>query len=160
MNKKLLKFTLIPLILLVMATPAMAKPIGPQKAVGKNPHIMPTAEGVELLLPSGGFNEWTSDTEFWYMDFTHGLDASKAKIPNAMPLTMADIMELMINETVALEAENKWGYASYDVLVELFIVTLMAEDPTLTYEEAAEIAAQMAAMWPEGIYVRFVNVGK
>jgi hypothetical protein len=161
MNKKLLLFTLMPLVLLVMVVPAVAKPIGPQKAA-KNPNIMITAEGVELMLPSGGFNEWVMDTEVWYVDFMHGLDASKAKglAHRASPLAIADIMELMTNETAALEAENMWGYVSYDVMVELFIFELMAEDPTLTYEEAAEIAAQMAAMWPEGIYVRFVNVGK
>ena len=147
MNMKLLMFTLIPLVLLVMVAPAVA--IGPQKAV-KNPNIMITPEGVELLLPSGGFNEWVADTEIWYMDFMHGLDASKAKIPNALTLTIADIMELMTDPEAALEAENKWGYVSHDVLVELFILE------GLTPEEAEA----MAAMWPEGIYVRFVNVGK
>ena len=151
MNRKLLMFTLISLVLLVMVAPVMAKPIGPQKALGKNPHIVPTAEGVEALLPSGGFHSWTADTEFWYMDFVHGLDASKAKIPNASPLTIEDIMELMTNETAALEVENKWGYVSYEVLVEIFIVL-----EGLTPEEAEA----MAAMWPEGIYIRFVNVGK
>jgi len=73
---------------------------------------------------------------------------------------MADIMELMTNETAALEVENKWGYMSYDVLVEMFIFELMGADPTLTYEEAEAMATEMAAMWPEGLYVRFVNVGK
>jgi hypothetical protein len=152
MNKRLLLFTLMPLVLLVMLVPAMAKPIGPQKAV-KNPNIMITpGEGVELFLPSGGFNEWVADTEVWYMDFMHGLDASKAKglVHKASPLAIADIMDLMTNETVALEVENMWGYVSYDVLVDLFIMEgLSPED-----------AAAMAAMWPEGIYVRFVNVGK
>jgi len=158
MKSKLMAISV--LLLALMVTPAMAKPIGPHKAVGKNPHIMPTAEGVELLLPSGGFHSWTADTEFWYMDFVHGLDASKAKIPNALPLTMAGIMEIMTDHEAALEALNKWGYMSYDVLVEMFIFELMGADPTLTYEEAEAMATEMAAMWPEGLYVRFVNVGK
>jgi len=150
MNKRLLLFTLMPLVLLVMLVPAMAKPIGPQKAV-KNPNIMITpGEGVELMLPSGGFNEWVADTEVWYVDFMHGLDASKAKIPNALPLTIDDIIELMTVPEAALEAENKWGYVSYEVLVDLFIMEGM--DPV--------DAEAMAAMWPEGIYFRFVNVGK
>ena len=158
MNKKVLMFTLMSLVLSVIVAPTLA--IGPQKAK-KNPNLMiMPGEGVELFLPSGGFNEWMVDTEVWYVDFMHGLDASKAKIPNAMPLMMADIMELMSDPEAALEAENKWGYVSYDVMVELFIFELMAEDPTLTYEEAAGIAGQMAAMWPEGIYVRYVNIGK
>jgi len=138
------------LLFVLMVAPVLAKPIGPHKAVGKNPHLMPTPDGVELMLPSGGVHSWTNDTEFWYMDFMNGLDASKAKIPNALALTIADIMEMMVNETVALEAENKWGYISYDVLVDLFIMEgLSPED-----------AAAMAAMWPEGMYFRFVNVGK
>lgn len=144
--RKVLILVMVLLVLFVVA-PVMA--IGPQKAV-KNPNIIITPEGAELLLPSGGFNEWTVDTEIWYMDFMHGLDASKAKIPNAFPLTMADIMELMTDPEAALEVENKWGYVSHDVLVELFILE------GLTPEEAEA----MAAMWPEGIYIRFVNVGK
>jgi len=158
MNKKLLMFTLMPLVLLMTVTSAMAKPIGPQKAVGKNPHIMPTAEGVELLPPSGGMHSWTNDTEFWYMDLVHGLDASKAKIPNAFPLTMEDLTELMTNETAALETENKWGYMSNELLVEMITMELIMEG--VPPEEAAEIAEEMAAMWPEGMYVRYVNVGK
>lgn len=152
--KKLLMYALIPLVLSVMMTPAMA--IGPQKVppVGpqqwKNPNLAITDEGAELLLPSGGFHSWMADTEFWYIDFEHGLDASKAKIPNALPLTIDDIIELMTVPEAALEAENKWGYVSYEVLVELFIMEGL--DPV--------DAEAMAAMWPEGIYVRFVNVGK
>ena len=218
--KKLLMLTLIPLVLSLLAAPAMAKSIGPQKAVGKNPHIMPTPEGVEALLPSGSFNEWTANTSAWYMDFVHGLDASKAKIRNAMPLTMADLMELMTDPAAALEAENKWGYMSYDVLLTMFMVefpdnvtaliayatagqpnvtvadaslfsindkvlitngtamelNVIADkvDDTLTMENdlindymagvsmvvKSPTAEAWAAMWPEGIYVRYVNVGK
>ena len=149
MNRRLLMFTLIPLVLSVMVAPAMA--IGPQKAE-KNPNIEITPEGAELLLPSGGFHSWTADTELWYIDFEHGIDASKAKglIHKAMPLTIADLMELMTNPEAALEAENMWGYVSYDVLVELFILEGLSE----------EDAIAMASMWPEGIYVRYVNMGK
>lgn len=127
----------------------MAKPIGPQKAV-KNPHIMitPGAE-VELLLPSGGVHSWTPNTAFWYMDIMHALDASKAEIPNALTLTMADLIEMMTNATAALEAENRWGYMSYELLLQMFIFE------GLSQEEAEE----WASMWPEGIYIRFVNVG-
>jgi len=151
MNKKILMFALIPLVLSVMGTPAMAKSIGPQRAAGKNPHIMITPEGVELVnLTSGVVNSWTNDTEIGVFDFMHILDASKAKIRNAFNLTIEDLMQLMTNKTAALEAENKWGYISYDVLVEMFILE--------GYSEAEAIA--MASMWPEGIYAMFVNVGK
>ena len=154
MNKKLLLFTLMALLLCIMVPSAMAKTIGPQKAVGKNPHIPEaTPEGVEALLPSGGFHSWTADTEFWYMDFEHGIDASKAKglIHKATTITFLDIIEVMTDPEAALEAVNKWFYMSNEVLVEMMINL-----GGLTPEEAEA----MAAMWPEGIYVRFVNVGK
>jgi len=158
MKSKLMAVSVF-LLLAVMATPVMAKPIGPQKAVN-NPHIMITPEGVELVLPSGVILEWMADTEAGAIDFVLIFDASKFKIPNAMPLTMSDLMGLMLDPEAALEAENVWGYIPYNVLVELFILEIMAADPTLTYEQAQAIAIQMASMWPEGIYVRFVNVGK
>jgi len=150
MNKKLLMFTLVPLVLSVMVVPAMA--IGPQKAE-KNPHNMITPEGAELLLPSGGFHSWMADTEAWYIDYEHGIDASKAKglARRATAITLADILEVMTDPEAALAAENTWFYISYEVLVEM-MMTLGG----LTQEEAEA----MAAMWPEGVYVRFVNVGR
>ena len=147
MYKKLLMFTLIPLVLLVMVGPAMA--IGPQKAE-KNPNIEITPEGVELILPSGVVNEWMADTEIGVMDFIHMLDASKFKIRNALPLTIEDLKTLFIDPEAALEVENKWGYIPIDVLVKLFI--------WMGYPE--EVVGEIASMWPEGIYVKFVNVGK
>jgi hypothetical protein len=223
--KKLLMLTLIPLILSLLAAPAMAKSIGPQKAVGKNPHIMPTPEGVEALLPSGSFNEWTANTSAWYMDFVHGLDASKAKgiSHKALPLTIPDLMAVMMDPVVALEAENKWWYMSYEILVAMFIMEnatwidvlgnltadanlgqkvvsvdnaslfsvvdevlivgldyavevnvidaivdnnlTMTTDLQHTYTVGgmvikSETAFEWASLWPQGIYVRFVNVGR
>ena len=130
--------------------PAMAKPIGPQKAVN-NPHFIVIRPGtVEHLLPSGGANEWTGNTESSAIDLVHILDASKAKIPDAIPLTLPDIIGLMTNPEAALEFENKWAYFSHDVFVQLYILLGLSE------EEATAIASR----WPEGAYVRFVNVGK
>jgi len=142
--------TSVLLFLALMTAPVMAKTIGPQKAVEKNPHIIQTPDGVELLLPSGGANEWMADTEMGALDFIHILDASKAKIPNAVPLNVSDLIGLMTDPEAALEAENKWAYISFDVLVELFMLEGFSE------EEAEE----MASPWPKGIYARFVNVGK
>jgi hypothetical protein len=128
----------------------MAKPIGPQKAVN-NPHFIITRPGtVEHLLPSGGANEWTNSTESSAIDFLHIVDASKAKIPDAIPLTLPDIIGLMTNPEAALAFENKWAYFSHDVFVQLYILLGLSE------EEATAIASR----WPEGAYVRFVNVGK
>jgi len=151
MNKKILMVALIPLVLSVIVAPGVAKPIGPQRS--NNPHLESTPEGMEALLPSGGFHSWTADTEVWYIDFEHGLDASKAKglAHKATAISLADVMEVMTDSEAALAAGNTWFYMSYEVLVEM-MMTLGG----LTPEEAEA----MAATWPEGIYVRFVNVGK
>ena len=133
----------------LMCAPVTAKSIGPQNAVG-NPHAMFAPEGVELLLPSGIVQEWMADTEASAIDFMHVLDASKAHIPNAMSLSALELIEMMSDPEVALEVEHEWGHISYEVLVEL----LMLEGFT---EEEAEA---MASMWPDGVYARFVNVGK
>ena len=151
MNKRLLMFTLIPLVLSVMVSPARA--IGPQKAE-KNPNITPTPDRVILRLPGGVQNEWMTDTEIGVMDFIHILNASKgegkAKI-RAAPLTFDDLFDMFTNPEAALEVENKWGYIPHDVFVQL-LTGLMGLSP--------DEAEAWAAAWPEGMYVMFVNVGK
>lgn len=136
------------LLLTSVLAPVWAKSIGPQKAV-KNPHISIAPNGAELILPSGVINEWMSDTSVGVMDFVHMLDASKAKIPNALPLTFDDLLAMISDPDAAAEFENTWGYVSHDVLVDLLVFSGFSE---------AEAEA-FAAMWPEGLYVRFVNVG-
>jgi len=143
---------MVPIVLVLaglMSAPVMAKSIGPQNAVN-NPHITVAPEGVELLLPSGVVLEWMADSEVSAIDSMHALDASKVHIPNAMVLSADDLMGLMTDPEAALEAENKWGYVSYDVLVELLVLEGFSQ----------EDAEQMASMWLDGVYVRFVNVGK
>jgi hypothetical protein len=153
MNKKLLMLTLIPLVLSVIVSPTMA--IGPQKAKN-NPHIThPPEGGVELLTPSGVDHSWVANTEIGVMDFEHILDASKAKIRNAMPLTLAELQQMMLYPEIALQYENKWGYMSNAVLGEFF-EWLMNIGYPITPEEIALILS----MYPEGIYIMFVNVGK
>lgn len=138
------------LLVSVMLVPVMAKSIGPQKAEN-NPHIMIVpGEGVELLLPNGAVLEWLADTEVSAVDFMHILDASKAHIPNAMVLSVDDLMVLIVDPEAALMLENKWGFVSFEVMVELFVLEGFSQ-------EEAEAAA---SMWPEGVYARFANVGK
>jgi hypothetical protein len=138
------------LLVSVLCVPVMAKSIGPQKAEN-NPHIMVMpGEGVELMLPSGGVHEWLADTAVSAVDFMHILDASKAHIPNAMVLSIDDLMVLLTDPEAALLLENKWGFVSFQVMVELFMLEGYSQ-------EEAEAAA---SMWPEGVYARFVNVGK
>jgi len=154
--KKLLMLTLMPLVLLVMMAPTIAKPIGPQKVPQispeqwKNPHLTVTEEGATLLLPSGVENEWTADTGIGAMDFMHILNASKAKIRKAMPLTFENLTTMFTDPDAALEVENKWGYIPQEVIFQLLMWMGYPED----------LAEQMASMWPEGAYAKFVNVGK
>lgn len=144
---------MVPFVLILVgltSVPVVAKSIGPQNAVN-NPRISIAAgEGVELLLPNGVVLEWMADTGVSAIDFMHILDASKAHIPNAMPLDVTELMVLMTDPEAALEVENKWGYISYEVMVELFMLEGFSE----------EQAEAMASMWPEGVYARFVNVGR
>jgi hypothetical protein len=144
---------LVPFVILLvslMSVPVMARSVGPQNAVN-NPQIMIVpGEGVELLLPNGVVLEWLADTEVSAVDFMHILDASKAHIPNAMVLSLDDLMVLTTDPEAALELENKWGFVSYQVMVELFMLEGFSE----------EEAEALASMWPEGVYARFVNVGK
>jgi hypothetical protein len=162
-----MKKVLIPvlaLLVLLMITPVLAKPIGPQKAGEKNPHveIVPpdpgppaTAGGADAILPNGGTHTWMANTEEMPIDFMHGLDASKAKglMNKAEEITLSGLeawMMMLLDPETALEAlKNKWFYFSYEALVALF----MMEGYT------PEDAAAEASMWPEGTYVRFVNVG-
>jgi len=141
-------FALLFLVLTIGS--AMAKPIGPQKATN-NPHYIITRPGtVEHLLPSGVAVEWTSDTEAGAIDIVHIVDASKAKIPNAIPLTLPDIVALMTNPEAALQSENTWAYFSHDTFVQLYMALGLPEEQATT----------IASRWPEGAYVRFINIGK
>jgi hypothetical protein len=56
----------------------------------------------------------------------------------------------MMDPVAALEFENKWGYISQEMLLGLLLVMGLPEDE----------AEAMAAMWPDGMYFRYVNVGK
>jgi len=153
MKRKFLMLTLMPLVLSVIVSSTMA--IGPQRAEN-NPHITAMPEGgVELVTPSGVIHEWVADTETSVIDYEHVLDASKAKIPNAKPLTLAELQEMMSDPEIALQHENKWGYMSNTVLKDFF-EWLMSMGYPITPEEIALILS----MYPEGVYVMFVNVGK
>ena len=141
-------FALLFLVLTIGS--AMAKPIGPQKAT-ENPHYIITRPGtVEHMLPSDVAIEWTNNTETGAIDIVHIIDASKAKIPNATPLTLPDIIALMTNPEAALQSENTWAYFSHDTFVQLYMALGLPE------EQATEIASR----WPEGAYVRFINIGQ
>jgi len=163
------KLTAISVLLLsvLMVAPVMAKSIGPQNAGDKNPNmvIMPpdpgppaTSGGVDAYLPSGVMRSWMANTEEMPIDIMHILDPSKVAeglINKAEEITSTGIVDwmmmLMLDPETALETlENKWFYMPYETLVALFIME------GYTPEEAEATAA----MWPDGLYLRFVNVGR
>ncbi len=146
--KKLLMFTLIPLVLSVIAVSSVAA-IGPQKAQ-KNPYLAVMPEGVALRLPGGVQQEWVADARISLIDFMHLLDPSKHKIRKAILPTFEELKAMFTDPEAAVEVENKWGYISHDILVE--ILTWMG------YPE--EEVDAIAAMWPIGVYIMFLNVGK
>ena len=133
------------LLLALLAVPVMARPIGPGKAE-KNPNIL-RHDGETVLLTHGGVqNEWR-DTEAGVLDFMHILNASTVELPRVTTFTLTEIVALLMDPAAALEFENKWGYMSQETL--LAVLILMGE----TEAEA------IAAMWPDGMYFRYVNVG-
>ena len=144
----------IALLVLCVAAPVTAKPIGPQKAV-KNPHIMITSEGAELYLPSGIGNGWTVDTDLSVMDSWHWKDASKFKIHEATSLTVDDLLGIM--GMGDLTHENKWCYVSLEVLVGF--VDLLVETGAISEAEGEQMKNEFTTMLPEGMYFMFVNVG-
>ena len=149
MKSRLLTISVV-LLLALAVTPVMAKPIGPRKS--NNPHIEidETTGEVGHFLPNGGIHSWMADTELMAIDFMRVLNASKARgLTHKATTISVDIlvswMETVMNPETALAYENEWFYMPKDTLELMF--TLEGEDPA------------MASMWPEGIYVRFVNIG-
>jgi hypothetical protein len=135
------------LLLASVLSPVTAKSIGPTKAQ-RNPNIILQDGETVLLTPGGVQHEWY-DTAGW-MDFIHILNASKVDWGDRVPsLSLAELRTIMTYPEVALEFENKWGYVSQSVLFDLL---------KLFYPE--DMAWAIASMWPEGMYLMFVNVGK
>jgi len=136
------------LLLALLAVPVMARSIGPSKAE-KNPHILVHDGETVLLTPGGVQNEWR-DTDASVFDFFHILNASKTKLPRVTTFNLTQIAGLLMDPVASLKFENKWGYMSQETLLG---VLLFMQTPR---EEAEAIAA----MWPDGMYFRYHNVGK
>jgi len=132
----------------LMFVPVAAKPIGPMKAVN-NPNIIMHDGETVLLTPGGVQNEWR-DTEASVFDFFHILNASKTELPGVKTFTFEQLVALLMDPAAALEFENKWGYMSQETLLALLILMEVPE----------EQAEAIAAMWPDGMYFRYHNVGK
>ena len=156
MNKKLLMFTLIPLVLSVMVAPTMAKPIGPRgRAVEKNRHLEIPEEGeVELILPSGVGHIWM-DTDLGVMDSSNWKNATKFKIRNAVDLTVGDLANVFSGD---LTYENRWTYIELQVLLDF--IDLMVGMGLIGAAEGEQAKNEFTSFFPEGMYYKFVNVSK
>lgn len=146
MKSKLMAVSAL-LLLALLAVPVTARSIGPGKAKN-NPHVM-TEDGETVLLTPGGVqNEWRL-TEAGVFDFFHILNASKTKLPGVTTFNLTEIAALLMDPAAALEFENRWGYMSQETL--LGVLLLMGVPQAQ--------AQAIAAMWPEGMYFRYHNVG-
>lgn len=153
LNKKSLVFTLISLVLSLMAAPVMA--IGPHNAEN-NPHRTEPAPGeVEFLLPSGAGNGWVVNPELGTMDHWIFKDASKFKIRNAPTLSIDDLVNMFSGD---LTYENKWCMIPLGVLVGL--IELMVSWGMIDPAVGEQMIAEFTATFPDGMYFMFVNVGE
>ncbi len=152
MRGKKVLVLLVPVLVLSMllAVPA-AIAIGPTHAaeVGNNPNLSSSERGNPVLdTPSGVHNVWTSA-------FNHWIDASKGegKMNNAVIVGLgptAPHPNLGYLLTHISEYENTWIYFSKTVF-KYFLINAQG------YTE--EEAANAAALYPDGIYWLFVDVG-
>jgi len=139
---------MISLVLPLMATPVMA--IGPQNAEN-NPHRTELAPGaVEFLLPSGVTHGWGG-----IMDHRHIKDASKFKIRKAPTLNVDDLINMNSGD---LTYENKWCMMPLQAILDA--IDLMVLWGAIEPAEGDVMKAAFEAMFPEGYYLMFVNVGE
>ena len=138
MNRKVLVIFVALMVVAMLATPVMA--LGPQNAV-KNPNIsMPISGWAQLFLPSGLFTEWLTmyDPPFF---FQHK-DAAKFQIVNAIEMTIDEETDMYL----FFANENKWMHLTHDSYATFLM--FVGVDPSF------------AELYPEGLYIRFVQPGK
>ena len=137
MNKKILGIFTTLLALAMLLTPVMA--IGPENAE-KNPNIVYMGYNVQLHSPSGVFNEWVNNPMTPFPVRVMVKDAAKFQIRNAIVQPAAGLV---------LATENKWQYLTTEIFEDFLV--LVGLDPTYAAEAAAE--------YPAGVYIRLVLVG-
>jgi len=137
-NRKILGIFVALMVVAMLATPVMA--LGPQSAV-KNPNIsMPVNGWAQLFLPSGLFVEWL--TQYNPPFFIEHKDAAKFQIANAIEMTIDEEADMYLY----FANENKWMYLTHDSYATFLV--FVGVDPSF------------ADLYPEGLYIRFVVVGK
>jgi len=137
MNKRVLVTTISLLAVAVFVAPVLA--IGPRQAEN-NPNLQVADYAHRIHAPSGLTIEWTITDPSYIVQFK---DAAKFYIGNAEEVTIADPSQgwqvLLIED---------WIYLSHDSLLNF---CLFLGEPN---------AAEIAAMYPQGLYHRGFQVGK
>ncbi len=137
MNRKILVTSVAMMAVAILVTPALA--IGPQNA-GKNPNADFSMGWAQLFLPSELFIEWVPSI-MGNIFFQH-MNADNFQIKNAVELTIASPADFALFLTM----ENKWIY--------------ITEASYATFLSIVGIDPSFAEHYPDGLYIRFVIVGK
>ena len=137
--KKILGLAVAFMVVAVLATPVFA--IGPDNAV-KNPNIVIEDYGPALRLKNGLTNEWVQGVV--PLPNHHMMkDAANFQINNAFVVTDP------VSQYYQLE--NKWAYYDQEMFAQLLYKVFPFPEP---------FARMIAAMFPEGMYFRWVEVGQ
>jgi hypothetical protein len=138
-NRKILVISVALMFAAMLATPVFAIGPPPQNAVN-NPNADVSIGWTQLFLPSGLFIEWVPS--FMGNIFFQHKSASDFYIGNAIEMTIdsPDDMGLFF------AAENKW--------------ILLSQDSYASFLLFAGTDTSYAELYPDGLYIRFVFVGK
>jgi len=165
MNKKILMFAVALFGLVMLVNPVLA--IGPWQAleVGNNPNLyLPEGSfsyepAVRVRPPSGTINFWQFDLSQNLFNHQIWIDASKAKIGNAVvvpefdpyinPLTQL-LVQILVDPEISLEYEHRWLYLSFNNVVSFLVLLGM---------DVQEAIATTIIHNPQGAYYMYMAVG-
>ena len=165
MNKKILMFAVALFGLVMLVNPVLA--IGPWQAleVGNNPNLY-LPEGtfsydpaVRVRTPSGTINFWQSDLSQNLFNHQIWMDASKAKIgnavvvpefdPNTNPFTQL-LVQILVDPETSQAYEQKWLYLSLHNVISFLV---------LLGTPLEEAIATATIHNPQGVYYMYMAVG-
>jgi len=137
MNKKLSGLALAFVFFAMLAAPVMA--IGPEKAEGKNPHVVIHGFNTQMWLPSGVMNEWIENPALPGPIVVTVKDAAKFQIKTAYVIDNPAMI------VMAFTMENQWLKLSQGAFAAF--LAFLGFDPA------------GADGFPDGIYMQMVYVG-
>ena len=138
-NRKVLLISVALMFAAMLATPAFAIGPPPQNAV-KNPHADVSIGWTQFFLPSGVFIEWVPSV-MGNIFFQHK-SATDFHIGNAIEMTIDSPDDLGL----FFATENKWIY--------------FTQESYATFLSFVSVDPVYAELYPDGLYIRFVMVGK